>query len=317
MSEYAIEVRELTKKYGSTLAVDQISFQVEKGEIFGLLGPNGAGKTTTIRVLTTLIPPTSGDVKVLGFNVVTEGHKIRSRIGVVQQQPSYEWHMAVKQSLELYGVLWGVPRRERQHRIELLLEKFGLKDAQHTKTSALSLGQLKRLQVAREFMHDAELLFLDEPTTALDPQARRVTLDFIRERAQQGVTIFFTTHILQEAEQLCDRVAIIDQGRILCVDTTQGIKSRFGGLHLLELEIEGEAKNLLQGLAAITGIEEILEVPGKRNLLHVLTRNPVQILPGLMDFLRLQSGQQLKGLRLKEPTLEDVFIQLIVKESVR
>ncbi|MFQ5763273.1 MAG: ABC transporter ATP-binding protein, partial [Candidatus Bathyarchaeia archaeon] len=235
----AIEVDRLRKEYGSFTAVDNISFQVNRGEVFGFLGPNGAGKTTTIKMLTTLLPPTSGHARVLGLDIARQGRQIRSRIGVVQQAESYEYSLRVEDALELYGLLWNVPKLERRRRVEALLEAFELQSHRRHRSPELSIGLKRRLQVAREFMHDMDLLFLDEPTLGLDPIARRATLDMIRSRVREGLTVFFTTHILEEAEYICDRIAIIHQGRIVAVDTPQGLKDRFGGLRTIEAVVDG------------------------------------------------------------------------------
>lgn len=193
LAEYsarAVETAELTKNYGKVTAVDNVSFKVRSGEVFGFLGPNRAGKTTTIKMLTTLLRPTAGHASILGFDVVSESSKIRPRIGVVQQELSYEMALSVEGNMDLYGFIWNVPKKKRRDRIELLLDKFGLKDVRKTKPQELSMGQSRRLQVAREFMHDCELMFLDEPTIGLDPQARRITLDFVREKVEGGTTLF-------------------------------------------------------------------------------------------------------------------------------
>ncbi|MFQ6068491.1 MAG: ABC transporter ATP-binding protein, partial [Candidatus Bathyarchaeia archaeon] len=238
MPEYSIEANELTKHYDEVVAVDHISFKVRKGEVFGFLGPNGAGKTTTIKMLTTLIKPTAGSAMVLGFNIVSEGNKIRPQIGVVQQEASYEYALSVEENLDLYGFLWNVPKKERKKKIELLLDKFGLKEVRKTAPPELSMGQRRRLQVAREFMHECELMFLDEPTIGLDPQARRITLDYVREKVKNGMTVFFTTHIMEEAEYVCDRIAIINRGQILALDTIEDVKRRFGGISVIHLLVK-------------------------------------------------------------------------------
>src|SRR4029077_15781389 len=170
-SKLAIDVEALSKTYGAKKAVDQVSFSVDKGEVFGFLGPNGAGKTTTIKMLTTLIPPTSGRASVLGYDLRSEAKKIRERIGVVQQQDSFDQGLKVETSLDIYGLIWNTPVEERKKRIKELVERFGMEEFRKKPTVDLSAGQRRRLQVAREFMHDMDLLFLDEPTVGLDPIA--------------------------------------------------------------------------------------------------------------------------------------------------
>ncbi len=238
-----IDVNHLSKLYGSVKAVDDVKLLVESGQVFGFLGPNGAGKSTIIKLLTTLIPPSSGTLSILGIDAVKNPLQIRHRIGVVLQQPSYEPTLSVEKSLDKYGMMWNVPRVERKKRMEHLLKDFDLVEIRKKRTEDLSIGQRRRVQVAREFMHDMDLLFLDEPTVGLDPSARRKLLDYLKNKVKTGLTIFYTTHILTEAEYLCDKIAIIDKGKIIAVDSPNALKTRFGKektieIHLLEKKSE-------------------------------------------------------------------------------
>lgn len=247
-----IDVNHLSKSYGSVHAVDDLILSVKSGQVFGFLGPNGAGKSTTIKLLTTLIPPSSGSLSILGIDAVAEPLKIRHKIGVVLQQPSYEPTLSVEKSLEKYGMMWNVPKTERKKRMEQLLNDFDLVEIRKKRNEDLSIGQRRRVQVAREFMHDMELLFLDEPTVGLDPSARRKLLDYLKNKVKTGLTIFYTTHILSEAEYLCDQIAIIDKGKIITVDSPDALKNRFGKektikIHLLEKQ--PEISSLLSGIA--------------------------------------------------------------------
>src|SRR5256885_13721944 len=187
--ELAMGVNQLSRLYGDKPAVDRVSFDVERSEVFGFLGPNGAGKTTTIKMLTTLLQPSSGGANVLGFDLRTEGRKIRERIGVVQQQDSFDQGLNVETSLDIYGLIWDAPRPERKRRISELIDRLGMEEFRRKPTIDLSSGQRRRLQVAREFIHDMDLLFLDEPTVGLDPIVRRTLLDFFMERVRHGLTI--------------------------------------------------------------------------------------------------------------------------------
>ena len=234
-----INVNHLSKSYGSVHAVDDLNLSIKSGQVFGFLGPNGAGKSTTIKLLTTLIPPSSGSLSILGVDAIAEPLRIRHKIGVVLQQPSYEPTLSVEKSLEKYGMMWNVPKTERKKRMEQLLNDFDLVKIRKKRNEDLSIGQRRRVQVAREFMHDMELLFLDEPTVGLDPSARRKLLDYLKNKVKTGLTIFYTTHILSEAEYLCDEIAIIDKGKIVTVDSPDALKNRFGKektikIHLLE-----------------------------------------------------------------------------------
>ena len=312
--DLAISVNGLVKAYGKKVAVDGLSFAVRKREIFGFLGPNGAGKTTTIKVLTTLIPADQGKIEVLGHDVTSESSKIRQKIGVVQQQPSLEMFMTVEQNLDSCGFLWDVPREERKNRIQFLTELFGLKECLNSKGPELSIGQRKRLQVAREFMHDMQLLFLDEPTTGLDPQVRRTLLDYIKKRAKEGLTVFFTTHIMEEAEYLCDRVAIMNHGKILTCDTTKNLRSKFGGGSLVEFTIAEKEADLSQAIVSIAGVNSVQAPQETGEPFKISTDNPSLILPSLMDIIA-KKDLHVVNLNVKESTLEETFLRLISKEE--
>jgi len=246
-----IDVDHLSKSYGSVKAVDGLVLSIKSGQVFGFLGPNGAGKSTTIKLLTTLIPPSSGSLSILGIDAIKNPLKIRYKIGVVLQQPSYEPTLSVEKSLDKYGMMWDVPKIERKKRMEKLLKDFDLVEIRKKRNEDLSIGQRRRVQVAREFMHDMELLFLDEPTAGLDPSARRKLLDYLKNKVKTGLTIFYTTHILTEAEYLCDQIAIIDKGKIITVDSPDALKKRFGKektikIHLLEKQ--SKISSLLSGI---------------------------------------------------------------------
>ncbi|MEK0336182.1 MAG: ABC transporter ATP-binding protein [Nitrosopumilus sp.] len=238
-----IDVNHLSKSYGSVKAVDDLVFSVKSGQVFGFLGPNGAGKSTTIKLLTTLISPSQGSLSIFGVDAVKNPLQVRHKIGVVLQQPSYEPTLSVEKALDKYGMMWNVPRVERKKRMEQLLKDFDLVEIRKKRNEDLSIGQRRRVQVAREFMHDMELLFLDEPTVGLDPSARRKLLDYLKNKVKSGLTIFYTTHILTEAEYLCDKIAIIDEGKIITIDSPDALKIRFGKektikIHLLEKQTE-------------------------------------------------------------------------------
>ncbi len=239
-----IVANSLNKSYGSLKAVDEIDLSVKSGQVFGFLGPNGAGKSTTIKLLTTLIPPTSGTLSILGIDAIKNPLQVRNRIGVVLQQPSYEPTLSVEKSLEKYGMMWDVKRKERKDRVEELISVFDLKDIRKKRNEDLSIGQRRRVQVAREFMHDMELLFLDEPTVGLDPNARRQLLDFLKSKVNSGLTIFFTTHVLTEAEYICDEIAIINRGKIVAVDSPGELKNRFGHAKTIKIHISEVQKKI-------------------------------------------------------------------------
>jgi len=221
----SIFARSLFKSYDGINAVDGIDLDVAEGQINGILGPNGAGKSTEIKLLTTMIQPTSGKISVLEIDAAKEPLSIRKKIGVVLQQPSYEPTLSVDKSLEKYGMMWDLDKKTRMDRTDELLIAFNLVEIRKKRNEDLSIGQRRRVQVARELMHDMDLLFLDEPTVGLDPTARRQLLDFLKNKVKEkNLTIFYTTHVLTEAEYLCDNIAIINKGKIITVDSPNELK---------------------------------------------------------------------------------------------
>jgi ABC-2 type transport system ATP-binding protein len=309
-----IDVEGLSKTFGSKRAVDEVSFSVEKGQVFGFLGPNGAGKTTTIKMLTTLIPFTSGRAQILGHDLKSEGKKIRGKIGVVQQQDSFDQGLNTETSLDLYGMIWDVPKIERQKRIEVLMKRFGMEEFRKTGSLDLSGGQRRRLQVAREFMHDMELLFLDEPTVGLDPIARRAVLDYFKERVKEDkLTIFFTTHILEEAEYLCDRIAIINQGKIVEIDTPANLKRKFGAKTVDFKLLEGTSDELSKILATSFSESEKLS-QSLDGTYKIKTAKPELVIPEIYSVAG-KLGLHVTEIYIAETTLEDAFITIVGKEA--
>jgi len=303
-----IIVEDLRKHYGDVKAIDGISFNVNYGEVFGFLGPNGAGKTTAIKIFTTLIPPTSGNVNILGFDVLKQSAQIKDRIGVVQQKPSFESNLTVEGSLDLYGKLWNISNGERKDRIEDLLETFGLVEVRHVRNEELSIGQRRRLQVAREFIHDMDLLFLDEPTVGLDPSVRRTLLNYIKEKVRGGLTIFFTTHIMEEAEYLCDQIAIINKGKIVAKDTPSGLKQKFGGVKTIEVKL----KEPFVGIEKIINIFDVagsIEFPDNASI-KIAAKNAEQILINVIDALS-RRNIQISTISVNPPTLEEIFLAMV------
>ncbi|RLG31507.1 ABC transporter ATP-binding protein, partial [Methanosarcinales archaeon] len=228
---WAIEVRDLTKRYRGNgfAAVDHVSFSVENGEIFALLGPNGAGKTTTIKILTTLLKPTSGTAKIAGFDVSKDKDSVRRSIGIVFQEPSLDWRLTGRENLDFHARIYGIGRREREERIEEVLKLVELEDKADVVVDKYSGGMKRSLELARGFIHSPKVLFLDEPTLGLDTHTRRRIWDYIRElNDKEGVTIVLTTHHMEEADYLCERVGIMDQGKIIALDTPKNLKDLIG-----------------------------------------------------------------------------------------
>ena len=306
-----ITINKLSKNYGSVKAVDKITMSVKSGQVFGFLGPNGAGKSTTIKLLTTLIQPSGGSLNILGIDAIKNPLKVRHKIGVVLQQPSYEPTLTVEKSLEKYGMMWNVPKNERKFRMEKLLEDFDLVDIRKKRNEDLSIGQRRRVQVAREFMHDMDLLFLDEPTVGLDPSARRKLLDYLRTKVNSGLTIFFTTHILTEAEYLCDEIAIIDKGRILAIDSPNALKNRFGKDKTIKIHL---LKNHPEITKLLSGIQDC-KIDFQTGTSITIHSEQSEIV--LMKILKILNDNSIEidDLSAVPTNLEEIFLKM-VEENV-
>ncbi|HYJ92689.1 MAG TPA: ATP-binding cassette domain-containing protein [Pyrinomonadaceae bacterium] len=224
-----IKVDHLSKKFGEVAAVDDVSFEVATGEIFAFLGPNGAGKTTTIKMLTTLLKPTSGKIEIDGLDPAMQSNEVRKRFGIVFQDPSLDQELTAFENMDLHGVLYHVPRRVRHERTEMLLELFELWDRRNDYVKTFSGGMKRRLEIARGFLHTPKILFLDEPTLGLDPQSRNQLWTHVKNlNKTEGVTVFLTTHYMDEAERVADRIAIIDHGKIAAEGSPDELKTQTG-----------------------------------------------------------------------------------------
>lgn len=291
-----IDVDRLVKKFDDVTAVNDISFKVKEGESFGFLGPNGAGKTTTIRMLTTLIPPTSGGARVDGYDIVKESDRVRESIGIIFQEPSLDERLTAYDNLFFHAALYRVPNREIKPRIDKALSMVELKKSKDKVVNTFSGGMKRRLEIARGFLHMPRVLFLDEPTLGLDPQTRRVIWEYIHNLKRDfGVTLFLTTHYMEEAEE-SDRVGIIHKGKIVSVDSPENMKKRIGKDTIILSDSDGN-------FDAVKSLGFDVARAGDRLLLSVTSSE---------DALRkiLKGGVSIDGLAIKRPTLEDVFIEL-------
>ena len=303
----SIDVKNLSKSYGSVKAVNEITLSVRKGQVFGFLGPNGAGKSTSIKLLTTLAAPSSGSLSILGMDAIRDPLKVRHKIGVVLQQPSYEPTLSVEKSLDKYGMMWDVPRSERRIRTERLLKDFDLVGIRKKRNEDLSIGQRRRVQVAREFMHDMDLLFLDEPTAGLDPGARRRLLDYLKERVNEGLTIFYTTHILTEAEYLCDEIAIINHGQIITVDTPEELKHKFGKARTIKIHILKKRPEISTLLSGIPDCKINFDVGTN---ITIYSNQPELVLQRVLKILN-DNHVTVDDLSAVPTNLEDIFLKMV------
>jgi len=309
----AIEVSEITKKFGPIIAVDNVSFDVMEGEFFGFLGPNGAGKTTLIRMLTTLLKPTSGKAVVACCDVAKNPKGVRQEIGVVPQAMTTDLDLTGYENMNIYGRFYGIPSKERKERIEYLLEMVGLTARAHDLVAAFSGGMRRRLDIIRALVHKPKILFLDEPTIGLDPQSRHVVWDFLRKlREGDLITIFLTTHYMEEAESLCDRVAIIDSGKIIATGSPEELKSQVPGNDIISLVFDTISADITERIKNLPFVHK-LNVEG--NTVRVYVDSGAQNLPVLMDEMKL-SGLKVLSATVHEQSLEDVFIHFTGK-SIR
>jgi ABC-2 type transport system ATP-binding protein len=302
--EHAILVKDLQKSYGEVHAVRGIDFEVATGEVFGLLGPNGAGKTTTVEILEGLRPRTSGDVRVLGRDPAIEVKGLKDRIGVCLQSTNLPDKITVREALALFQSFYS-----RSTDIDMLIDRLQLSEKRHAYYQTLSGGQKQRVALALALVNDPELVFLDEPTTGLDPQVRLEIHSLISELRDAKRTIVITTHYIEEAERLCDRVAIVDQGKIIALGTPREIQARTLGTSRVEIHTAQPMP------ADVPNFEEAekFTMSEDRKAMTVYSTRPARTLPDLVKWID-QNGIDLEDIHLKRPTLEDVFIELTGKK---
>jgi ABC-2 type transport system ATP-binding protein len=315
--DVVLETHNLGYSYApGRFAIRHLSLGLHRGEILGLLGRNGAGKTTTVRLLTTLLPPTEGSATVLGYDIRAGGRSLRSHLGVVLQSESLDF-VSVERNLTLYGFLWGVPREIAKARAEEMIELFELEAARKRKPWALSGGERRRFQVARELMHDMEILFLDEPTVGLDAIARRRILRYLKERSRRGLSIMFTTHILHEADMLCDRIAVLHLGELIALDTAEGLKAKHSGARAVAVRfaaaLSGPTRaelfaELSRRHATILEPEDALSTALDR--IAFRAEGAEELLPWLSAWAHARS-LQIERMSIEEATLESAFLGMI------
>ncbi|HEY1401567.1 MAG TPA: ATP-binding cassette domain-containing protein [Terriglobales bacterium] len=302
----AIEVSRIVKKYGDFTAVDDVSFQVKEGEIFGLLGPNGAGKSTLIRMMTTLIPITAGSARVAGHDVSKEADEARRAIGVIPQAMTSDLDLTVEENLNIYAKLYDVPSKRRKEAIDELLETVDLTKWRHAQTKTLSGGMRRRLEIARGLVHSPKIFFLDEPTTGLDPVSRVAVWEMLTNiKSKRKLTVLITTHYMDEADRLCNRIAIVDHGKLVALDTPEALKASVPGSNVIEVQFDnppGDWEQRLRALPEVTSVQH--EAAG---MYRVLTANGSRTTTMLVE-MAVDAGVPVRTLTVQNTTLDDVFV---------
>ena len=303
----SIEVKDLTKYYGPLKAVNSVSFDIEAGEIFGFLGPNGAGKTTTLRMLTNLTRPSEGAASILGMDTVRDSLAVRSVVGIVPEASNVFFELSTFANLTFTGALYGARKKDIGARADELIKLFGLVDYRKKKSAELSLGFKRRLTIAMSLMHSPRVVFLDEPTSGLDVESARLIRDIVEDLHRDGVTVFVTTHNMEEANQLCHRIAVIDNGALIAVDTPEQLKQASSAAQAVEVAFDMTlSEETREGLSLLPSVGDVLVRGDKYRL---LTSDPPRVLWSLYPFMS-ENGLKPVSLSTFGPSLEDVFVNL-------
>ena len=303
-----IEVDRLTKRFGQFTAVDQISFQVEKGEILGFLGPNGAGKTTTIRMFCTLLRPTSGSAKVAGFDILKQPDKVREHIGLVAEKLILYDRLTAAENLTLFGRLNNLPEKEIKQQIDKWIGRLQMEQWRNHLTGKFSTGMKQRINIAQALIHHPDVLILDEPTLGLDPQTARTIHEFILELSQEGITVVLTTHDMAEAESLSHHIAIIDQGKIVAIDNISNLKRSLTqeGQTVINVEVSNLNDSILNSLKEMKSVTSLAQSDTYRLNIHVTGNSAIAEIVGIIT----AAGGQIRTINTVEPTMYDVFLHL-------
>jgi ABC-2 type transport system ATP-binding protein len=301
----AIEVEKITKRFGDFVAVDHLSFVVEHGEIFGLLGPNGAGKSTLIRMLTTLIPPTEGTARVNGHDIVREANDVRQSIGVIPQAMTSDVDLSAEENLTIFAKLYGIPRERRRRMTKELLKAVDLEQWADKPVKMFSGGMRRRLEIARGLVHEPKIFFLDEPTTGLDPVSRVAVWEMLAQlKRERDLTILLTTHYMDEADKLCDRIAIVDHGKLVALDSPSKLKASIPGQNILEVSFSNAPANWIETLKSLP---DVAEVKMSENIFRVSSQNGPRTTVALVEAAR-SAGVTVTSLSVQSTTLDDVFV---------
>jgi ABC-2 type transport system ATP-binding protein len=302
----AIAVENIVKKFGDFEAVKGVTFDVKDGEIFGLLGPNGAGKSTLIRMMTTLIPITSGKAFIAGYDVSVSADAARRCMGVIPQAMTSDIDLTVAENMSIYAKLYGVPRAERERNIQELLEAVDLTKWRDAQVKTLSGGMRRRAEIARGLVHNPRIFFLDEPTTGLDPVSRVAVWEMLNTlKSRRQLTILITTHYMDEADRLCDRIAIVDHGKLVALDTPMSLKSSVPGNNVVEAQFAKPPAGWVEQLRTLAGVESVQDEGG--NMYRLLTSTGSQTTTALVE-LSVHAGVEIKTLTVQNTSLDDVFV---------
>jgi ABC-2 type transport system ATP-binding protein len=301
----AIEAIHLTKCFGDFCAVDHLSFTVERGEVFGLLGPNGAGKSTLIRMLTTLVPPTSGTVRVNGFDLPQAAHEVRQCIGVIPQAMTSDLDLSAWENMSIFAKLYGIPRGVRQSRIKQLLHDVDLEKWADKPVKTFSGGMRRRLEIARGLVHEPRIFFLDEPTTGLDPVSRVAVWEMLsRLKRERDLTILLTTHYMDEADKLCNRIAIVDHGKLVALDSPLKLKASVPGKNILEVSFLQVPPDWT---ATLKSLPDVAEVKSEDYVFRIASDNGPRTTMALLEAARV-ANTPIASLSVQSTTLDDVFV---------
>jgi ABC-2 type transport system ATP-binding protein len=300
-----VDVQSITKKFGTFTAVDEISFTVEPGEVFGLLGPNGAGKSTLLRMLTTLLPPTSGTAIVAGADIVKDPDAVRRAIGVIPQAMTSDLELSARENLTIFAKLYGVPRQRRNALIDELLAAVELTKWADSPVKNLSGGMRRRVEIARGLVHEPRMFFLDEPTTGLDPVSRTGAWEMLRRiKGERELTVILTTHYMDEADKLCDRIAIVDHGKLMALDTPTKLKAAVPGESIVEVTMASAPDEWTARLQAMPGVDS---VTSDGHLIRIGSRNGPATTTAVLD-AAAAAGLTVQSLGVQTTTLDDVFL---------
>lgn len=306
--ETVLKVLKLVKKYGAKLAVDDVSFEVQEGEIFSLLGPNGAGKTTTISILSTLFSPTAGDAEIFGYSVTKNPMDVKRLIGVVPQEIALYDDMTALENLNFWGEMYGLSGRELKTRVQELLEQIGLADRAKERIKTYSGGMKRRVNIAVGLLHKPRLLFMDEPTVGIDPQSRRAILDSVKALNKNGMTILYTTHYMEEAQELSDRVGIIDHGKLIALGTQSELTAQVGEMDTLILHL-GENEDPEHLAQALKALPDVLQANPSDHTVALVTPSAEELLAPVVSRSN-ELGIKIHSIDMREPNLEAVFLHL-------